>query len=217
MTIYKNDLSKQIILFNNETPQNLPIDAMVTEALGCLGFKILKEDFKDMRLKLVMWHGSIPQQAQDTQFNYPVTCLKMSSVGFFGTRPNISFQRIKDVYEPNYFVQGSHNSVRMPCTQEEWVRLISWLLSIAEKKWNENDEAPLPDVPETRKFIYTEPYPDALVACYLAMVADKPALLEKLKKEAEEDYKQLRAKHGLVEEAFDQKGIKALFTKMATI
>lgn len=57
-------------------------------------------------------------------------------------------------------------------------------------------------------------YPDALVACYLAMVANEPTLLEELKEEAEEDFKKLRAKHGCGG-AFDREGIKELFQKMA--
>jgi len=59
-------------------------------------------------------------------------------------------------------------------------------------------------------------YPDALVAYYLAEVAKEHTLSVELKKEAEDDYKKLKDKHGCGG-AFDRDGIKELFVKMATI
>lgn len=57
-------------------------------------------------------------------------------------------------------------------------------------------------------------YSDALVAYYIAMVANEQRLLEELKIEAAKDFEKLQAKHDC-KGAFDRDGIKALFVKMA--
>ena len=160
-------------MFCNRDSFSLPIDEKVTDALISLGFEIMNSDITNERLKLVMWHGSIPERSKELQFNYPVICLKMSSKGLIGKCPKIAYQRIKDVFEPNYYMQGCDKSTQMPNTKEEWINLFSWLLEIEEKEWGKNDDAPRPDDKNILKFIFTEPPPETLIAVYLMLLACK--------------------------------------------
>lgn len=215
--IYKSVTDNQIIIFDNQAPENLPrIDEMVDNALCKLDFLNFDGDLTDKRLKLVMRHGSMPQEAKEAQFNYPVVCLRMSSQGFLGLRPKIDIQRIKDVREPNYFVQGGKNSARMPSTSEEWVYLINWLLSIEY-----NNEVPIPDDQNFRKFIYTEPYPEELLSYYLVSVAKGKdvtvELDEAITRIAEEDFNILYKKHFNTTASISKLDeLRSLFHKIST-
>lgn len=203
--------NQELIVYSNHDDTNLMVDNNIQAALKDLEFIQVNNDMENAGVfKLIIWHGDFPNELL---FNYPAVFLKMSSQGL-SDRPQILNEN--NILELYYYIQGGANSSRLPGDKEQWKELIKWLLDIKLKDLKEGDVAPLPSDPEIRKFIYTEPYPDALVAYYLAIVANEQkiciTLSEELKKEAEEHYKQL--KHGCGGK-FDRYGIKALFQEMA--
>lgn len=210
-----NTTTDKLVIFYNHNRANLPVDENVLQALS--GLSYVENNAADVKLKLVIYHGDCPGDVENCKVDNLLIKLEMSSQGL---PHNPKIKREEENCELKFFIQGGSNSNCLPSDAGQWERLIRWLLNIKAEDLVESDTVPLPDDPEVRKFIYTEPYPDALVAWYLAEVAKEQnsdiTLSCDLRIEAQEDYNKLKKRHR-TDNAFDRHEVKALLLKIANI
>lgn len=152
------------ISYQNDNDGRLQVSNHIENALGVLKFN--ENNGLVSKYKLMIYHGAAAEPLADTkQYAHQVIFLEMGSEGRFGTLPKVED---KDI---TYYIQGGAGSSRLPSTIEDWQQLIQWLLQLADNGWNLKKPVPLPDDPHLRKFIYTEPIPEELLACYFVAKA----------------------------------------------